>query len=120
MKIAVTSVGTDLDAEVDPRFGRASWFLIVNPETMEVTPVENHQNLNLPQGAGIQAGKTIVDNGVDVLITGNCGPKAYRVLESAGIQVVIGASGQVRDVIQRFQSGELKSTDGPNVDGHWV
>jgi predicted Fe-Mo cluster-binding NifX family protein len=120
MKIAVTSAGTDIDSEVDPRFGRASWFLVVDPDTMAITPVENHQNLDLPQGAGIQAGKTIVDNGVNVLITGNCGPKAYRVLENAGVQVVVGASGKVRDVIQRFQNGELKSTDGPNVKGHWV
>ena len=67
MKLAVTSTGKGLDANLDPRFGRATYFIIVDPETMEFKVVENNQNLNLPQGAGIQAGKTIVDNKVDVL-----------------------------------------------------
>ena len=84
MKIAVTSTGTELTSDMDPRFGRAAYFLIVDPDTLEFEPVENSQNINLPQGAGIQAGKTVADKNVDTLITGNCGPKAFRTLQAAG------------------------------------
>jgi predicted Fe-Mo cluster-binding NifX family protein len=82
--------------------------------------VENSQNRNLTQGAGIQAGKTIVDNGVEVLITGYCGPKAFTVLESAGIKMVSGAEGCVEDVITNYKEGKLKESQTPNADGHWV
>lgn len=121
MKVAVTSNGKDLTADVDPRFGRAAYFIIVDPDTMEYEAVENTQNMGLPQGAGIQAGKTIVENKVDVLLTGNCGPKAFKVLEAAGIKVVINASGSIKDVIHQFKNGELGNyAKTPNVDGHWM
>ena len=120
MKIAVTSSGKNLESSVDPRFGRAAYFIIVDSETMDYNVVENLQNLNLPQGAGIQAGQTIAKNNVDVLITGNCGPKAYRVLQNAGITIITNAGGKVSDVITKFKKGEFNSSDGPNVEGHWV
>ncbi|MBW1820909.1 MAG: NifB/NifX family molybdenum-iron cluster-binding protein [Deltaproteobacteria bacterium] len=120
MRIAVTSTGKDLDSNMDPRFGRAAYFIIVNPETMEYETVENSQNLNLPQGAGIQAGKTIIDNNADALITGNCGPKAFKVLQSAGVKIFTGAKGSVSEVISKCKNGELESTDQANVEGHWV
>ncbi|HMA67213.1 MAG TPA: NifB/NifX family molybdenum-iron cluster-binding protein [Desulfosalsimonadaceae bacterium] len=120
MKIAVTSNGKNLDAEVDPRFGRAANFIIVEPENMDYTVIENQQTMNLPQGAGIQAGKTIVDNRVDVVLTGNCGPKAFKVLEAAGVKVVINAEGTVKEVIEQFQNGVLGGyAETPNVNGHW-
>jgi len=121
MKVAITSNGTDLTADVDPRFGRAAYFIIVDPDTMEYKAVENTQNMGLPQGAGIQAGKTIVENKVDVLLTGNCGPKAFKVLEAAGVKVVINASGSIKEVIDQFKSGKLGNyAKNPNVDGHWM
>jgi predicted Fe-Mo cluster-binding NifX family protein len=120
VNIAITSDGTDLDSKVDPRFGRAANFIIVDPETMAFEVVENSQNLNLPQGAGIQAGKTIVDHKVDVLLTGNCGPKAFQVLQSGSVKVITGVSGQVRDALLKFKNNELKETEQANVDGHWV
>ena len=120
MNIAITSEGKDLDSKVDPRFGRAAYFIIVDPETMAFEVVENSQSLDLPQGAGIQAGKTIVDQKVDVLLTGNCGPKAFKVLQTAGVKVMTGVAGQVRDVLLQFKNNELKETEQANVDGHWV
>ena len=120
MKIAITSTGKDLSSDMDPHFGRASFFVIIDSETMEYEVVDNKQNLNLPQGAGIQAGKTVVDNKAEVLITGNCGPKAFTVLERAGIKVITGAKGRVEDVVQQYKNGELKSAQGANVEGHWV
>ena len=120
MNIAITSEGKDLDSKVDPRFGRAVYFIIVDPETMAFEVVENSQNLNLPQGAGIQAGKTIVDQKVDVLLTGNCGPKAFKVLQSAGVKIMTGVSGQIKDALMQFKNNELKEAEDANVDGHWV
>ena len=120
MKIAISSTGRDLNSNLDPRFGRAEYFIIVDPETMDFEVVENSQNFNLPQGAGIQAGKTIADNQVDALITGHCGPKAFRVLQSAGVKIMTGASGKVADVIEQFKNGELDTATGADVEGHWA
>lgn len=120
MRVAVTSTGKDLSSNMDLRFGRAAYFIIVDPETMEYDVIKNSQNLNLPQGSGIQAGKTIADNKADVVITGNCGPKAFQVLQSAGIKIAIGAKGLVSDVIAQYKNGELEIARDANVEGHWV
>jgi len=120
MKIAVTSNGTDLSAQVDPRFGRCNHFIIIDPDTNAFDVLDNKQSLELPQGAGIQAGKTVANAKVDFLITGNCGPKAFMVLERAGIQVVTGASGTITEVVQKFINGEFQSATSANVDGHWM
>lgn len=120
MKIAITSQGKDLDAAVDPRFGRTANFILVDTETNAFEVIENKQNLNLPQGAGIQAGKTIVDHKAEAVITGNCGPKAFNVLSAAGVKVFIGAKGTVKESIARYQNGELQAADNPNVEGHWM
>jgi len=120
MRIAVTSTGKDMDSNMDPRFGRAAYFIIVNSETMEYEAVENSQSLNLPQGAGIQAGKIVIENNVDVLITGNCGPKAFQVLQSASVKIFTGAEGSVADAVSKYKNGELKSSGEANVEGHWV
>ena len=120
MKIAVTSTGRELISDMDPRFGRAKYFIIVDPATLEYEVAENKQNLNLPQGAGIQAAKTIVDQKADVLISGNCGPKAFQVLNAAGIEVVTGAKGRVIDAVTQYRSGQLRPVEEPNVEGHWI
>jgi predicted Fe-Mo cluster-binding NifX family protein len=120
MKIAVTATGRDIKSDLDLRFGRAEYFILVDADSMAYEVVENKQNLNLPQGAGIQAGKIIVENNADVLISGNCGPKAFKVLNSAGVKVVVGPRGTVVDAVEKYKSGELAVTDAANVDGHWV
>ena len=120
MKIAVSSSGNDLSSEVDPRFGRAANFIVVDSETMDFKVVANTQNLSLPQGAGIQAGKTVVDSGAKVVLTGNCGPKAFAVLQEVGVAVVVGAQGTVAEAVAAYKSGELKAVDSPNVEGHWM
>ena len=120
MKLAITSTGKELDSNLDPRFGRTAYFIVVDPDTMAFEVVENSQNLNLPQGAGIQAGKTIADHHVDVLITGHCGPKAFKVLQNAGVEVMTGAGGKVIDAIAQFNNGELETSAEADVEGHWV
>jgi predicted Fe-Mo cluster-binding NifX family protein len=120
MKIAITATGPQLSSQMDPRFGRAAYFILVDPDAMTFEVVENQQNLDLAQGAGIQAGKTIVDHGADALITGNCGPKAFKVLERAGVKILVGASGTVQDAVEQFKRNQLTPVDSPNVEGHWV
>jgi predicted Fe-Mo cluster-binding NifX family protein len=120
MKIAVSASGKDMSSEIDPRFGRAALFLFVDSVTRDVRVVENRQNLDLPQGAGIQAAQTIAAEKADVLLTGNCGPKAFKVLTAAKVKVVVGARGRVDQALERYLNGELKHSDEANVEGHWV
>lgn len=120
MKIAITSTGRDLNADVDPRFGRAAQFIVIDPQTMNFEVVDNQQNLDLPQGAGIQAAKTIVDNQVEALLTGHCGPKAFHVLQSAGVKIYVNVKGTIMDAVTRFNNGEFKPASNANVGGHWA
>jgi len=119
MKIAITSTGPNLEDEMDQRFGRARLFLIVDTETGRFTAVDNTQNLEAAQGAGIQAAGTVVDQGVEALITGHCGPNAFRTLQAAGVKVIVGARGTNAEVLERFNNGQLSETSGPDVEGHW-
>jgi predicted Fe-Mo cluster-binding NifX family protein len=119
MKIAITTGGTDLDAPVDPRFGRAQRFLIYDTEANDFALVDNAQNLQAPQGAGIQSGRTVAQAGVKAVLTGHCGPKAYQVLAAAGIDVCVGAQGTVREAIEAWRTGALVPTAQPDVTGHW-
>lgn len=119
MKLAVSAKGQTLDSELDPRFGRAKYFLLVDSEGENLEVVENRQNLQMPQGAGIQAAQTVVEKGAQAVLTGNCGPKAFQVLEAARIPVAVGLEGSVREVITQFKNGKIQFTSGPNVEGHW-
>jgi predicted Fe-Mo cluster-binding NifX family protein len=118
MKIAVTASQPTLDAAVDPRFGRCSYFLVVDTDTGDFEALEN-PNAMLGGGAGIQAAQMIAQKGPAVLLTGNCGPNAFRALSAAGIQVIVGLSGTVRDAIQQFQAGRLQPAQQPSVTNHF-
>ena len=120
MKIAVTAQGRDLNAPIDPRFGRAKFFVIADTETGEFSTADNTQNLNAAQGAGIQAGRNVVELGVKAVITGHVGPKAFTTLQAGGIAIYTGATGTVADAIDRFKAGKLKQSAGADVEGHWV
>ncbi|UCF06344.1 MAG: NifB/NifX family molybdenum-iron cluster-binding protein [bacterium] len=120
MKIAVTAQGYEMTSEVDPRFGRARHFVIYDTESEEFSARDNSANLNAMQGAGVQAAENISREGVAALITGHCGPKAFKVLQAAGIKVYTGASGTVAETIERFSNGELTEAEGPDVEGHWM
>lgn len=119
MKILITTQGDSPDSEVDPRFGRAQNFLVYDTEADTYTPVSNKQNLQAQQGAGIQAGRTVADTGAQAVLTGNCGPKAFRVLTEAGIRVYVGVQGRAREVVEAFKRGELTEATSANVEGHW-
>ena len=120
MKVAITSTGETVDSPVDPRFGRAAKFIVFDTETSESQVVDNSQNLNAVQGAGIQAAESVSRLGVECIITGHCGPKAFRGLQAAGIKVVLGAEGTVDEAIKKFMAGELTAADNPDVEPRWA
>ncbi|MBP7331369.1 MAG: NifB/NifX family molybdenum-iron cluster-binding protein [Firmicutes bacterium] len=120
MKVAITSMGQNMDSKVDPRFGRAKWFIVVDTVTNQHQVISNEQNLNAGQGAGIQAAENISRQGVKAVITGNCGPKAFKTLETAGIQIYCGADGTAAEALEKFKTGKIKQADNANVEGHWV
>ncbi len=119
MKIGITTSGSDEKAEVDQRFGRARAFMVFDEESSSWSFVENSQNYNAPQGAGIQAAGTVLDEGVSVIITGHVGPKAHSVLKAADVAIFTGAEGSVLNALQMYRDGKLTSSDEADVEGHW-
>lgn len=118
MKIAVTAAAPDINADIDPRFGRCGYFVIVDSETMDVDTMEN-ASASAGGGAGVATAQAIVGKGVEVVLTGNCGPNAYQALSAAGIKVVTGVSGKVSDAIEDYKSGKLKASSQPSVAQHF-
>lgn len=114
----MTALSGNLEAQIDPRFGRCPYFVIVDSETMEFEAVPNTASGSM-SGAGIQAAQTVASKGTEVLITGNVGPNAFQALSATGIKVVTGAFGNVREVIEKYKSGGLKETSSPTVRGHF-
>ena len=119
MKIAVTSRGTDMDAQVDPRFGRAAYILIVDSETFDFEVLDNKENVNALKGAGIQAASMVSNKAANVLLTGFCGPNAFKVMQAAKIGVANNAEGSVGDAVMAYIDGKLPLSDQPNVEGQW-
>ncbi|MBW2264859.1 MAG: NifB/NifX family molybdenum-iron cluster-binding protein [Deltaproteobacteria bacterium] len=119
MKIAVTSTGTGLDAQVDPRFGRAAYILIVDSDTLDFEVLDNKENVNALKGAGIQTATTISNKGANVLLTGFCGPNAFKTLKAAKIGVASDAGGTVKDAVKDYLNDKLTLADEPNTQGHW-
>lgn len=120
MKIAFTTQGDNLSAPLDPSFGRTRSFLILDLQTEACEIIGNQQNQSAAQGAGIQAAQTIVKAGAECLITGHCGPKAFRVLEAAGVKVFNTDSPTIAIALERYRAGELAQAASANVEGHWA
>ena len=118
MKVAISATGRSLDSQIDPRFGRCPYFLIVETETMAVETVPNGA-VGTAHGAGIQAAQLVASMGVKAVLTGNVGPNAYSALSASGINVLIGVSGTVAEALERFKRGELSTTSSPTVGGHF-
>ncbi len=118
MKVAVSSSGTDLAAQIDPRFGRCAYFIIVETDDLNFEAF-NNENIALGGGAGIQSAQFVASKGARAVITGNCGPNALRTLTAAGIQVFVGQKGQVKAAVEKYKRGELSSTTEPTVSDHY-
>lgn len=119
MKIAVTSQGTGLDAQVDSRFGRAAYILVVDSDNNDFQVIDNNENINALKGAGIQAASNVVNSGAKVLLTGYCGPNAFRALQAGKVAVSNDARGTVRDAVKMYLDGKLPHAESANVEGHW-
>lgn len=118
MKIAVTSTGPALDDAVDPRFGRCVYFLIIDSETLAFEAIENSSRA-LGGGAGVQSAQLVAEKGASVVLTGNCGPNAFQAFGAAGIRVITGVGGNVRDSVELFRSGKWSASSTPNVQAHF-
>ena len=118
MKIAITSLGETLEAKVDPRFGRAARFMVVDTETMDFNAFKN-ENVDAAGGAGINSAKLVIDAGAEAVLTGNCGPNAAQTLRAAGVKLYTEVTGTVAEAVELFKSGNLKEADSPNVQPHF-
>lgn len=117
-KVAISSEGPTMDARVDPRFGRAAGFVVVDTETMEFQYVDNGSSQAMAQGAGIQAAETTANAGAQVLLTGYVGPKAFTALSAAGISIGQGVDGMtVLEAVEKYKRGEVEMADAPNSQG---
>ncbi|OQX53127.1 MAG: hypothetical protein B5M54_07570 [Candidatus Aminicenantes bacterium 4484_214] len=117
MKIAVSASSPDLSSPVDPRFGRCSYFIFIDPETMKFEAVEN-PNISAPGGAGIQSAQFVVDKGAKVVLTGSCGPNAFQTLQAAQVEVIVGVAGSVEDAVRQYKSGQFQPISQPNAPAH--
>ena len=118
MKIAVSASGRDLDAQIDPRFGRCAYFIIIETDDMSFEAFDN-ESIALGGGAGIQSGQFVASKEAKTVITGNVGPNAVRTLNAAGVEVIVGQSGTVRQAIENYKNGKLKNTTEANVVDHY-
>lgn len=118
MKICVTAMGDTLESDVDPRFGRCKYFLIIDTDSMNVEPVPN-ESMMTSGGAGIQAAQRVAKTGANMVITGNIGPNAFQTLSAAGVKVITGVSGTIKEVVDTFKKGDLKESTSPSVKSHF-
>ncbi len=118
MKICVTSQGDNLDAQVDPRFGRCPYFIIVDTDTLEFEAIQN-PNINGMGGVGVQSGQIMSEKQVKAVLTGNVGPNAFQTLKAGDIEIISGVSGKIKEIIEKYKKGEFKLTEDPSVDSHF-
>jgi predicted Fe-Mo cluster-binding NifX family protein len=116
MKIAITSTGKTLNSQVDPRFGRAVCFIIIDTEKKDSFKVFDNENITASGGTGISSAKFVIDNGAEAVLTGNCGPNAERTLTAAGVKLYTGVTGTVAEAIKLFKNDKLTQASGPNVE----
>lgn len=119
MKIAVTAREPDPASPIDPRFGRAGYFVVFDTDSNDTQVSDNAQNLNAARGAGIQAAQNVIALGVSAVLTGNVGPKAFSVLAAGGVSVYTGATGTAAEAFRQFRHGALQQAKQANVASHW-
>jgi predicted Fe-Mo cluster-binding NifX family protein len=120
MKIAISVNSSDLEDKMDMRFGRAKKFMVYDTESKTNELIDNTQNLNAAQGAGIQSAQNVINAGVEAIITGHTGPKAYKLLSESGVKIYHSEEKCVKDIIADFTNGILKEADSADVEGHWI
>ena len=119
MRAAITSQGPDMTSAVDPRFGRARFFIVVDTGTGEFSAHDNAQNLNAVQGSGIKAAEEVTNMGVDAVITGKVGSRAFRTLRAGGVEIYVGAEGSVKNALEQFGADQLQRAGAPESERCW-
>ena len=119
VKVAITASGPDLSSSVDQRFGRAHYLLLVDTSDRSVQAIDNRAGMDAAQGAGVQAAQTVIDSNTSIVITGHCGPKAFRALKAGGVHVYLSPESTIDEAITAFQEGKLEHTSAADVDSHW-
>jgi len=120
MKIAFSTSGETLESPLDQRFGRAPKYIVYDLDSGTFEAVDNRQSLDAAQGAGIQSAETVARLGVRGIVTGHCGPKAFRVLQAAGIKIYTSDAPTVAEALEQYRSGKLTEAKAADVDGHWL
>jgi predicted Fe-Mo cluster-binding NifX family protein len=120
MIICITTAGESEGSPLDSRFGRAPRFMVHDTKTGSWKAVDNTQNRDAVQGAGIQAALNAVKTGASVVISGHCGPKAFKVLTAEGIEIHYAENMSVKEAVETFLAGKLKKATAADVEGHWV
>lgn len=117
MKVAVSALGTSLDARVDEHFGRAEYLLIIDPSTYELEVIDNAANRNAMRGAGLGAAEVVASHGAQAVLTGHLGPNAYRALQAAGLGGYAAAGMSVREAVDAYSEGVLAVLDEGEAHG---
>lgn len=117
MMIAVSAKSKNLESPIEQRFGRARWFLIYNLDDSTYDFIENVKQLNTPHGAGIQTAGALCSGGVKAVVTGHMGPKAFKVLMTAGVDIYLKQGGTVQEAVDNFREGKIKKLHAPDVEG---
>lgn len=119
MKVAISAERPGADSLLDSRFGRAGYFVIYDSKRGLFSCLENSKSLEAAQGAGIQTADNVLKAGVDAVITGHCGPKAFNVLQKAGVKVYLCKNTTVKEALNLLKEKRLEPSSEPDVAGHW-
>lgn len=119
MKIAISASENNIEKQMDSRFGRAKGFIIYDLETDKFEYIDNLQNLEAAQGAGIQAAQNVINKDAEAVISGHFGPKAFKVLSTSGIKTYTSGEGTISEIIEKFKKGEIKEVSSADVEEHW-
>jgi predicted Fe-Mo cluster-binding NifX family protein len=119
MKVAIPSSGQDLTSPFELRFGRAKWFIVIDADSGRWKACSNETNLQAAQGAGIQAAQNLADLNVHAVVAANVGPKAFKTLKAAGIEIYLGKAQTVEEALRLYHEGGLEEAKDANVESHW-
>jgi len=120
MKIAIPVGEDNIQSPVDSRFGRATMFLVYNDEDLSSRFIENTQDLQATQGAGLQSATNVIEADATCVILTHCGPKAFKLLSSYDVEVYIAINMTAEKAIEEFKAGKLERMKDADVEGHWV
>ncbi|PLX50766.1 MAG: dinitrogenase iron-molybdenum cofactor biosynthesis protein [Desulfobulbaceae bacterium] len=117
MKVAISSTGPNLTADVDPRFGRAAFLLIYDTDKHQLLEaIDNSAGQDAAQGAGITVAGMLADKGVAAIVTGRVGPKAMAVIDKAAIKIFEGATGTVQEALARLPDQSVSRAETGSAD----